>query len=75
MEPESLVSPVLAADSLPLSHMGSHIQLIIGVWGFPSGTVVKNLLANARGTRDTGSVPGSGNFPEEEMATNFSILA
>jgi len=26
-------------------------------WGFPGGSVVKNLLANAR---DTGSIPGPG---------------
>jgi len=28
--------------------------------GFPSGTVVKNLPVNAGGTRDTGSITGSG---------------
>ena len=63
MEPESLVSPALAVDSLPLSRLGSHIQLIMGLWGFPGGAMVKNLLANARGARDMGSVPGSGKFP------------
>ena len=30
--------------------------------GFPSGSVVKNPSANARGV---GSIPGSGRFPEE----------
>ena len=30
--------------------------------GFPSGSVVKNLPASAE---DTGSIPGSGRFPEE----------
>ena len=30
---------------------------------FPGGTVVKNPPANARGTRDLGSVPGSGRSP------------
>ena len=63
MEPESLVSPALAVDSLPLSCLGSHIQLIMGLWGFPGSAMVKNLLANARGARDMGSVPGSGKFP------------
>ena len=29
-------------------------------WGFPGGTVVKNLPANAR---DTGSIPGPGRSP------------
>ena len=28
--------------------------------GFPGGTVVKNLPSNARDTRETSSVPGSG---------------
>ena len=28
--------------------------------GFPGGTVVKNLPANAGDTRDTGSIPGLG---------------
>ena len=40
--------------------------------GFPGGSVVKNLSANAR---DTGSIPGSGRSPEKEMATHLSILA
>ena len=33
--------------------------------GFPGGTVVKNLPANARDARDMGSIPGSGRFPGE----------
>ena len=37
---------------------------------FPSGWVVKNLAANAG---DVGSVPGSGDSVEEEMATHSSI--
>ena len=28
--------------------------------GFPGGTMVKNTPTNARGPRDTGSIPGSG---------------
>ena len=31
--------------------------------GFPHGTVVKNMPANAGDTRDTGSIPGSGRPP------------
>ena len=34
-----------------------------GTLGFPEGTAVKNLPANAGGSRDTGSIPGSGRFP------------
>ena len=36
--------------------------------------VVKNLLANAGDTRDTGSVPGLGRPLEKEMAPHSSIL-
>ena len=32
--------------------------------GLPGGTFVKNLPASVGGVRDTGSVPGSGRFPE-----------
>ena len=42
------------------------------LWGFPAGSVVKNLPANAG---DAGSVPGLGRSPEEEMATHSCILA
>ena len=31
--------------------------------GFPGGTVVKNLSANAGGTREVGLIPGSGRSP------------
>ena len=34
--------------------------------GFPGGSVVKNLPANAGDTRDTGLIPGSGRCPEVE---------
>ena len=30
------------------------------MWGFPGGTMVKNLPANAGDTRDVGSIPGLG---------------
>ena len=33
--------------------------------GFPGGTVVKNLLANAGDARDMSSIPGSGRSPGE----------
>ena len=39
--------------------------------GFPGGSVVKNLLANAG---DTDFIPGLGTSLEEEMATHSSIL-
>ena len=37
--------------------------------------MVKNLLANAGGMRDTGSILGSGRPLKEETATHSSILA
>jgi len=40
--------------------------------GFPGGSVVKNLPANAG---DLGSIPGLGRSPGEQVATHSSILA
>ena len=37
--------------------------------------MVKNLLANAGDTRDAGSIPGSEDPLEKEMATHSNILA
>ena len=37
--------------------------------------MVKNLLANAGDTRDAGSIPGSADPLEKEMATHSNILA
>ena len=46
------------------------------IWGFPGGTVVKNLPPNAEDAGDTGSIPGSGRFPEEgnEYRFQYSCL-
>ena len=38
-------------------------QYRMDLWGFPGGTVVKNMPANAGDTRDMGSMPGSGRSP------------
>ena len=43
--------------------------------GFPGGIVVKNPPASTRDTGEAGSIPGSGKFLEEEIATLSSILA
>jgi len=43
--------------------------------GFSGGSVVKNPPANAGDARDVGSIPGSGRFSGEEIATHSSILA
>ena len=37
-----------------------NLPVIVPVLGFPGGAVVKNLPANAGGTRDVGSIPGLG---------------
>ena len=37
--------------------------------------MVKNPPVNAGDAQDVGSIPGSGRFPGEEMATHTSILA
>ena len=46
------------------------LYLIFKIWiklkhnmGFPGSAVIKNLPASAGGTRDVGSVPGSGRSP------------
>ena len=44
------------------------------VTGSPGGSVVKNLPANARDTRDAGLIQGLGGSPGE-VATHSSILA
>ena len=43
--------------------------------GFPGGTVVKNLPANAGDERDSCSIPRLGRFPGEGIATHSSVLA
>ena len=43
--------------------------------GFPDGSVLKNLPANAGDSGDAGSIPGLGKSPEEGLATHSSILA
>ena len=44
------------------------------VMGFPSGSVVENSPDNVGATGDTGSIRGSEQCLEEEMATHSSIL-
>jgi len=41
------------------------------IWGFPDGSVVKNPPAN---TGDEGSIPGSEDLLEKEMATHSRLL-
>ena len=42
--------------------------------GFPGGTVLKNLPANAGGTEDAGLIPGLGRFLEEEVSNTPVFL-
>ena len=39
------------------------MEIYTFVAGFPCGTVVKNLPANAGDARDVGSIPGLGRYP------------
>ena len=41
-------------------HVGLFVHWCQQEWGFPGGTVVKNLLANAGDIGDMGSIPGLG---------------
>ena len=43
--------------------------------GFPRGSVVKNLPANAGDMEDVGLIPGSERFPGGGMTPHSSILA
>ena len=59
-----------------VGHKWSNLaRMQICVSGFPWGSVVKKLSANAEDTEDLGSIPGSRNSLEEEMATHPSIPA
>ena len=50
------------------------MSVTIDTMGFPGGSTVKNLPANAGDARDANSIPGSGRSLGEEMATHSSIL-
>ena len=49
-----------------------HMSWCVQTLGFPGGSVVKNLLANAG---DSGSIPGSERSPGEKNGYHSSILA
>ena len=51
------------------------ISLCIGISGLPHWLSGKESASNARATGDSGSIPGSGNLLEEDMAPHSSILA
>ena len=51
-----------------LDHRHQSLELhfeLQNILGFPGGSVVKNLPANARDIRDAGSIPGLGRSPGE----------
>ena len=50
---------------LSLSFFFNFLGYVIYILGFPGGEVVKNMPANAGGTGNGGSVPGSGRYPGE----------
>ena len=62
MPGRSLYPTPETTKSLVLLSQASNKQSYLFM-GFPAGTVVKNLPANAGGSRDEGSIPGSGRSP------------
>ena len=49
----------------------SILEHCILTWGFPGGSVIKNLCANVR---DVGSIPGSGSSPGEGNGNPLQYL-
>ena len=62
---KTLESPLDCKEIQPVHSEGdqSWVVVIVINGGFPSGTVVKNMAANAGDTGDTGSIPESGRSP------------
>ena len=60
-----------------LDHQGSPHECYLNnkvptqVWGFPCGSVIKNLLANVGVTGEVGSTPGLGGSPGGEDGNLF----
>ena len=54
------------------------VVLVLGyisiLWGFPGGTVVKNLLANAGDTRDVGLILGLERSPGVRSGSPLHVL-
>ena len=73
LNPEMVSTMALDQEHLSLSGMNSTWPW--KAWASQVVLVVKNLPASVGDTGDEGSVPGSGGFPEGEMATHSSILA
>ena len=49
---------------LPVT-ISTFIKHLCAWWGFPGGSVVKNVTASTEDTGDVGSIPGLGRFPGE----------
>ena len=82
--PAFCISTHFSLLEIPLSYQ-AYSDLFLSAWnspfvnsssGFPGGTVIKNLPANAGDARDVDLIPGVRKNPwKEEMATLSSILA
>ena len=57
-----------------MEKINTFIKCYISIQGFPGGTVVKNLPANAGDTGDWARCLGGEDALEEDMATHYSIL-
>ena len=65
-------NPEVVARTADTLYIMSNITQIVGKKGFPSGSMVKNLPANAG---DAGLIPGSGRSPGERNGNHSNILA
>ena len=68
----------MSATLVTLESQGEHFTFYSTYFynrGFPGGSVVNNLPANAGDAGDSGLIPGSEDPQEEEMATHSSVLA
>ena len=59
-----------------MTPFGVYLLIATSEQDFPGGPVVKNLPANAGGSRDAGSIPGLGRSPggENDNAFQYSCL-
>ena len=73
--PISLLHQISGGGNSILRVSSHFVAPSIRSWGFPSGTVVKSLPANAGDPRDVSSIPGLGRSLEGDMAPHSSILA
>ena len=65
IEPTSPAAPALEEGFSTTAPPGKHSIKTVYTWGFPGGSVVKNLPANAGDTADSGLISGLERSPVE----------